>query len=63
MDGTATIEPKDCGAVQGLEIGEISEPIALLDGGDRSSDLVYKRLRRTSTLVKDSQCGSCVPYS
>ena len=39
------LKPQDYAAVQGLEIGEISEPIASLDNEGRDGNLVYKIVR------------------
>ena len=39
------LKPQDYAAIQGLQIGEISEPIASLDNEGRDGNLVYKIVR------------------
>ena len=39
------LKPQDYAAIQGLEVGEISEPIASLDNEGRDGNLVYKIVR------------------
>ena len=54
------IKPQDYAAVQGLEVGQVSDPIESLDNEGRDGNLVYKIVRldkivpaHTATLEKD----------
>ena len=39
------LKPQDYAAIQGLQVGEISQPIASLDNEGRDGNLVYKIVR------------------